>query len=92
MSPYYQEGLLDEKLGSNHIGTNHLHLFAICWRELFRNHDVGDFLGGYSGPQNRRLRPIKVEDFDSELETPAKESGLPSSFFTRMVHAFGVIP
>jgi hypothetical protein len=74
--------LLDEKLGYNLIGTTHLHPFAICLRELCRNLAVGDFLGGDSGHQYRRLRPVKGEDFDSEPETPAKEYGLPNSFFT----------
>jgi hypothetical protein len=45
----------------------------------------------------RRLWPSKLEtlacqagDFDSEPETPARESGLPNSFFTRVVQAFVV--
>jgi hypothetical protein len=58
-----------------------LHPFAIWLRELCKNPAVGDFLGGDSGPQSRRLRPIKGGDFDSEPKTPAKESGLPNSVF-----------
>jgi hypothetical protein len=64
-----------------------LHPFAIWLRELCRNPAFGDFLGGDSGPQSRRLRPVKAGDFDSGPETPAKESGLPNSFFTRVVQA-----
>jgi hypothetical protein len=56
-----------------------LHPFAIWLGELCRNPTVGDFLGGDSGPQSRRLRPVKAGDFDSEPETPTKESGLPNS-------------
>jgi hypothetical protein len=64
-----------------------LHPFAIWKRELCRNPVFGDFLGGDSGSQSRRLRLVKVEDFDSGPETPDKESGLPNSFFTRVVQA-----
>jgi hypothetical protein len=35
---------------------------------------------------------VKVEDFDSEPETPAKKYGLPNSFFTRVVQASRVAP
>jgi hypothetical protein len=64
-----------------------LHPFAIWLRELCRNPAVGDFLGRDSGSQSRRLRPVKAGDFDSGPETPAKESGLPNSVFTRVVQA-----
>jgi hypothetical protein len=64
-----------------------LHLFAIWLRELCRNPAAGDFLGGDSGSQSQRLQPVKAGDFDSGSETPAKESGLPNSFFTRVVQA-----
>jgi hypothetical protein len=69
-----------------------LHPFAIWLRELCRNPVFGDFLCGDSRSQSRRLRPIKAGDFDSGLETPAKESGLPNSFFTRVVQASVVPP
>jgi hypothetical protein len=62
-----------------------LHPFAMYWRELSRIPIVGGFLGGDSGPQNRRLRP-------SRPETPARESGLPNLTFTRVVQASVVIP
>jgi hypothetical protein len=61
--------------------------FAIWLRELCRNPAVGDFLCGDSESQSQRLRPVKAEDFDSGLETPAKESGLPNSVFTRVVQS-----
>jgi hypothetical protein len=61
--------------------------FAIWLREPCRNPVIGDFLGRESGSQSRRLRPVKAEDFDSGPETPAKEFGLPKSFFTRVVQA-----
>jgi hypothetical protein len=64
-----------------------LHPFAIWLRKLCRNCVVGDFLEGDSGSQSRRLRPAKAGDFDSGPETPAKESGLPNSVFTRVVQA-----
>jgi hypothetical protein len=64
-----------------------LYPFAIWLRELCRNPAVGDFLGGDSGSQSRRLRPVKAEDFDSGPETPTKESDLPNSVFTRVVQA-----
>jgi hypothetical protein len=64
-----------------------LHPFAIWLRELYKNPAFGDFLGGDSGSQSRRLRPAKARDFDSGPETPAKESGLPNSVFTRVVQA-----
>jgi hypothetical protein len=64
-----------------------LHPFARWLRELCRNPAVRDFLGGDSGSQSRRLRPVKAGDFDSGPETPAKESGLPNSVFTRVVQA-----
>jgi hypothetical protein len=54
-------------------------------RELCRNPAFGDFLGEDSGPQSRRLRPVKAGDFDSRPKTPAKEFGLPNLFFTRVV-------
>jgi hypothetical protein len=81
-SPHYQEGLLDE-IKSYTI----LHPFAIWLRGLCRNPAFGDFMGGDSGSQSRRLRPPKAGDFDSRPETLAKESGLPKSVFTRMVQA-----
>jgi hypothetical protein len=61
--------------------------FAIWLRELCRNPAVGDFLCGDSESQSQRLRPVKAGDFDSGLETPAKESGLPNSVFTRVVQS-----
>jgi hypothetical protein len=61
--------------------------FAIWLRELCRNPAVGDFLGGDSGSQSRRFRPVKAGDFDSRPETPAKESGLPNLVLTRVVQA-----
>jgi hypothetical protein len=64
-----------------------LHPFAIWLRQLCRNPAIGDFLGGDSGSQSQRLRPVKAGDFDSRLETPVKESGLPNSVFTRVVQA-----
>jgi hypothetical protein len=64
-----------------------LHPFAIWLRELCRNPVFRDFLGGDSGSQSWRLRPVKAKDFDSRLETLAKESSLPNSFFTLVVQA-----
>jgi hypothetical protein len=64
-----------------------LHLVVIWLRELSRNPTVGDFLGGDSGFQSRRLWPAKAGDFDFGPETPTKESGLPNSVFTRVVQA-----
>jgi hypothetical protein len=58
-----------------------LHPFAIWLRELCRNPIFGDFLGGDSGSQSRRLRPVKAGDFDSGPETPVKKSGLPKVIF-----------
>jgi hypothetical protein len=69
-----------------------LHPFAIWLRELCRNPAFGNFLGGDSGSQNRRLRPAKAGDFDSGPETPAKESGLPNSVFIRVVQAYVASP
>jgi hypothetical protein len=64
-----------------------LHPFATLLRELCRNHAIGDFLGGDSGSQSWRLWPVKAGDFNFGPGTPAKESGLPNSFFTRVVQA-----
>jgi hypothetical protein len=85
-SLYYQEGFLDKKLGWNQI-LHILHPFAIWLRDLCRNPAFGDFLCRDFGPQSRRLRPVKARDFDFGSETPAKESGLPNLFFTRVVQA-----
>jgi hypothetical protein len=53
-----------------------LHPFAIWLRELCRNPTVGDFLGGDSESQSRRLRPVKAGDFDSGLrpKNPASQT------------------
>jgi hypothetical protein len=85
-SPYYQEGLLDEKLGWNQILHYLTPLCNMVERSLQKS-----CLWGFSG---RRLRVSEPEtpackggDFDSGSETPAKESGLPKSVFTRVVQA-----
>jgi hypothetical protein len=42
---------------------------------------VGSFLGGDSGPQDRRLQAFQAEDFGPEPEIPAIESSLPNLDF-----------
>jgi hypothetical protein len=78
-SPYYQEGLLDEKLGWNQI-LHYLTPFCNMVERTLQKSCCRGFSGW-------RLRPAKAGDFDSRPETPAKESGLPNSIFTRVVQA-----
>jgi hypothetical protein len=68
-SPHYQEAM--KRWGEIKSYTT-LHPVVIWLRELCRNPAVGDFLGGDSGLQSRRLRPARPEalTLDRRLRPP----------------------